>query len=397
MKRTTIYMLRAILCVGILCFNGLIAGAQGIDEILQQIARNNPQLHAQDKARNAEKIELKTNNNLDRTAVSYSPFFANGVQGIASSELVVSQDFDFPTLYAGRKKMIKKQSEVLDTRFESLRRDVLLDARLLCIQLVHQQKLSSVLKRQHDCMARLTSHCETNLQQGNATVMDLNKTRLEAMKLTTAMEECNAQIDEIKTTLTALNGNKELALDGIAYPTIDALPDDATLLAQYMANDLELKSAQLQNETINREISLTRQENLPSLSVGYRRNTALEERSHGFLVGAAVPLFSNRNRTRAAKARLESAEAETEHQRIHTESQIRSLISQMHATRNALQAYDAALMQTSMDTFVKACQEGEISVIDCCREQADILEKMQDMLELEQQYHLIVASIMKNN
>ena len=246
-------------------------------------------------------------------------------------------------------------------------------------------------------MARLTSHCETNLQQGNATVMDLNKTRLEAMKLTTAMEECNAQISEIKTTLTALNGNKELALDGIAYPTIDALPDDATLLAQYMANDLELKSAQLQNETINREISLTRQENLPSLSVGYRRNTALEERSHGFLVGAAVPLFSNRNRTRAAKARLESAEAETEHQRIHTESQIRSLISQMHATRNALQAYDAALMQTSMDTFVKACQEGEISVIDCCREQADILEKMQEMLELEQQYHLIVASIMKNN
>lgn len=390
-------MLRAILCVGILCFNGLIAGAQGIDEILQQIARNNPQLHAQDKARNAEKIELKTRNNLDRTAVSYSPFFANGVQGIASSELVVSQDFDFPTLYAGRNKMIKKQSEVLDARFESLRRDVLLDARLLCIQLVHQQKLANVLKRQHDCMARLTSHCETNLQQGNATVMDLNKTRLEAMKLTTAMEECNAQISEIKTTLTALNGNKKLALDGIAYPTIDALPDDATLLAQYMANDLELKSAQLQNETINREISLTRQENLPSLSVGYRRNTALEERSHGFLVGAAVPLFSNRNRTRAAKARLESAEAETEHQRIHTESQIRSLISQMHATRNALQAYDAALMQTSMDTFVKACQEGEISIIDCCREQADILEKMQEMLELEQQYHLIVASIMKNN
>ena len=390
-------MLRAILCVGILCFNGLIAGAQGIDEIQQQIARNNPQLHAQDKARNAEKIELKTSNNLDRTAVSYSPFFANGVQGIASSELVVSQDFDFPTLYAGRNKMIKKQSEVLDTRFESLRRDVLHDARLLCIQLVHQQKLATVLKRQHDCMARLTSHCETNLQQGNATVMDLNKTRLEAMKLTTAMEECNAQIAEIKTTLTALNGNKELAFDGIAYPTTDALPDDATLLAQYMANDLELKSAQLQNETINREISLTRQENLPSLSVGYRRNTALEERSHGFLVGAAVPLFSNRNRTRAAKARLESAEAETKHQRIHTEAQIRSLINQMHATRNALQAYDAALMQTSMDTFVKACQEGEISVIDCCREQADILEKMQDMLELEQQYHLIVASIMKNN
>lgn len=156
-------MFRTILCVYFLCFNGLGADAQGIDEILQQIARNNPQLHAQDKARNAEKIELKTSNNLDRTAVSYSPFFANGVQGIASSELVVSQDFDFPTLYAGRNKMIKKQSEVLDTRFESLRRDVLLDARLLCIQLVHQQKLATVLKRQHDCIARLTSHCETNL------------------------------------------------------------------------------------------------------------------------------------------------------------------------------------------------------------------------------------------
>ena len=37
------------------------------------------------------------------------------------------------------------------------------------------------------------------------------------------------------------------------------------------------------------------------------------------------------------------------------------------------------------------------AAFDCCRELADILEKMQEMLELEQQYHLIVASIMKNN
>lgn len=387
---------RLCLVAAVCCATGL-ANAQTIDDVLAQIGQNNPQLHAQDKQRKADKTTLKTTNNLSQTAVSYSPFFANGVHGVASSELVVSQAFDFPTLYAQRSKLIGKQSDLLDSQYEALRRDVLHDARQLCISLVFQRKMAAALQQQSGHITTLLSLYETKSQQGEATAMEMNKVRLEAMNLTTAIEKCNAEVARIQTTLRAMNGNKELALDIDAYPLSAALPDDETLLAQYMANDMPMQTAHLHTEAMDRQVSISRHGCLPSLSVGYRRNTALEESSHGFLVGASVPLFSNRNKVRAAKAQLESAQAEAEHLRLHTEAQVRTMISQMHAAHKALQAYDVPLMQSAASTLVKAYQAGEISFIDCCREQADILQKMQEMLELEHQYHLIVTSLLKNN
>ena len=38
----------------------------------------------------------------EELSVEYSPFFAKGIDGMASSELVVTQGFDFPTLHAAR-------------------------------------------------------------------------------------------------------------------------------------------------------------------------------------------------------------------------------------------------------------------------------------------------------
>ena len=395
-KHITVYLKKAGLFFVALCACCTMH-AQHIDEILSQIEKNNPQLCAKDKARNAEKIELKTTNNLGGTAVSYSPFYANGVHGVASSELVVSQDFDFPTLYAQRSKMIKKQSDVLDSQYESLRRDVLNEARLLCIQLVHRRKLSALLEKQAKHINTLVGLYETKYNQGEATAMEINKVKIEAMKLATDIANCNADISNIATTLKAMNGNKDIPLDITEYPTISALPDDATLLAQYMANDRELHTLKLETEALERNVKISRHENLPSLSVGYRRNTALEERSHGFLVGASVPLFSNRNRTRAAKAKVESVQSEAEHLRLHTEADVKSMIEQIHNIRKALDAYDANLMQSAIETLQKACDNGEITFIDFCREQTDILQKMQEMLQLEQQYHLIVTNLLKNS
>ena len=65
--------------------------AQKIEEVLQSVEQNNKELQAVFHSTEAAKMEMQTQNNLEDPSVEYSPFFAKGIDGMASSELVVTQ------------------------------------------------------------------------------------------------------------------------------------------------------------------------------------------------------------------------------------------------------------------------------------------------------------------
>ena len=69
--------------------------AQTIEEILHSIDQNNKELQALRQQAEAGKMDIQARNNLGETSIEYSPFFAKGVSGTASSELIVSQGFDY--------------------------------------------------------------------------------------------------------------------------------------------------------------------------------------------------------------------------------------------------------------------------------------------------------------
>ena len=94
--------------------------AQKIEEVLQSVEQNNKELQAVFHSTEAAKMEVQTQNNLEDPSVEYSPFFAKGIDGMASSELVVTQGFDFPTLYAARNRSGKLQKDVLDRQQQAL-------------------------------------------------------------------------------------------------------------------------------------------------------------------------------------------------------------------------------------------------------------------------------------
>ena len=113
------------------------AQAQTIEDVLRSVEQNNVELKAARKGNEAAALEAKQVNNLEGLSVEYSPFFSGEVGGIASSELVVSQGFDFPTLYGARKKANRLQGDVRDMEYQTARRDILLqflvESLLLCL------------------------------------------------------------------------------------------------------------------------------------------------------------------------------------------------------------------------------------------------------------------------
>ena len=131
------------------------------------------------------------------------------------------------------------------------------------------------------------------------------------------------------------------------------------------------------------------------MDLGYRRNTSMDEESNGFLVGISIPLFSPRNRIKAAQAQYEAARLQGEQARILAESQSRSRINEMRQLQSALEVYDPELMNQMLELLRSSLEKGEISMIDYYTEADGVYQNLQNYLNLSRQYQGIIADIYK--
>ncbi len=393
MKKTILLITAAIL--------PLTAAAQDITGILQSIERNNKELQAARKSGEARMLELKEQNTLDDTSIEYSPFFKSGAGGVASSELVVKQGFDFPTLYASRSKAEKRQQAVTDLKWLAVRRDVLAAAKALCLDMILINQECALLDKRRDNAARLLAMAEKRLSHGDGTILDVNKVKMERMNIETEVLANTAARNTALEALRAINGNVPIAVDMTEYPpTAASHPSTAidyqTLLNSAVAAELTLRTAEAEVAASQQDVKVNRMGLLPKLEIGYRRNTDGSEASNGFMVGASLPLFSGKSKIKTAKARLEETSLNLDNTRIQTESRIRSLIGELQQTRSAADVYDTDLLNTTLDLLYKAVEGGEITIMEYYVEADAIYKNLQAHLKLENQCQKILAEITRN-
>ena len=268
--------------------------AQTVDEVLSQIERNNKELQAQEQTIRASKLEVQAENNLEDPSVEYSPFYTRGISGMSSSELVVTQGFDFPTLYAARRQSGKWKQEVLDRQLRIFRRDILLNAKNLCLDLIlYNQKQTLLVQRKKNADELLVLF-EKRLKEGDVGVLDVNKIKMELMNVQTEVVQNEAAHRSALQQLLAMNGNLPLEFTENTYPSLPELDSYNELYDEIMSTDATLLVADANVRAAEKELKVNRQSWLPKFEVGYRRNTSLDEKSNGFLVGGSLPLFSNR-------------------------------------------------------------------------------------------------------
>ena len=127
-----------------------------------------------------------------------------------------------------------------------------------------------------------------------------------------------------------------------------------------------------------------------------RRNTDVDDASHGFLIGGSIPLFANKNKVKSAKARHAEAQMKQTEARIKAESATRALVDEMRQLRAAADAYDLPLMRQTLSLLRTAVDNGELSVTDYYSEADGVYRNMQTYLDIERQYQGVVADVMKN-
>lgn len=359
--------------------------AQPFAGVLRTIEENNTALRAAREANRATMTQRRAENSVGATSVEYSPFYGSGISGTASSELIVSQEFDFPTLYAARKKSNDMQQQVLDLQYMTLRRDILLQAEKLCYDYVTAERMRALLLQKQQNSDSLLTVYEKRLKHGEATILDLNRIRMDRMAVMTEVARYEGNRRSIMLELQKLNGGKAELPDIICDEGSTALAPLPDIHA--VRTTLEEQTATAALEASRQEVKVEKQGWIPKLTMGYRRNTEQKEATNGFLVGVQMPLFSNGGKVKAARQRVEAARQEEENTKVEARAALTARYAEAEQLLAMLKAYDVPLMQQTLALLLRAVNAGELSIATYYQEANTIYSSLLERLTLENEYN----------
>lgn len=367
-----------------------------IDDIIASVEANNTLLKAARSGIAATVAEMKSENVIGETSVEYSPFFRKGAGGTASSELIVSQEFDFPTIYRARGKSVSLRQNALDYEYAVLRREILLEAQKCYYDLLAVMGKRHILNERMEIADSLLSACEKQMRAGDTNVLEYNKAGIDRMAVMTEATANDGEVEKLELDLERLGLAPELLRKITASLQDSAYQDNNQQPLPYPLQDkgAEVSCAEATLLLAEHDVRISQMGWLPRLTVGYRRNTEYEEpASNGFLVGVSVPLFSNSKKTSAARMRRNAAEEQLENTRHQTESRKRSLQAEASSLKKQLAAYDIPLMRRTLTTLLRAVRAGELTIMEYYREADNVYSKLQDRLTIENSYNKTMAEL----
>lgn len=390
-------MKRYIMIIALATAGLSLSGQTSVDRVLRDIEANNKELKAGNQLSAARKLEASMENNLPDPSVSYTHQYGNkeglGMQG----ELVASQSFDFPTVYAERSKLIRSKSVGFDRQTTMLRQQILLQAKELCLDLVLLNQQKSLLDQRRRNAEQLAALYETRLSTGDANILETNKINLELLNARNeARLNETARASRLKE-LAALNGGIPLGFADTTYAEVAELLSPDEIKAAALSANPALLSLQSDQATALRQLRVNKAKGLPGLELGYRLNTAAGgERFNGFLVGVSIPLFANRNNVKQAKAQTRYTELQLESVTTTAESELQRLFDQSVSLRASMDEYEKVLKnQNGQELLNKAIQAGQISMLEYFVDVTTLYQSMQNYLQLQNEYQKVMAQLYK--
>ena len=89
-------------------------------------------------------------------------------------EMVISQSFDFPTLYATRGKMNRLKTNALDAQATAFRQQILLQAKEVCLDIIMLQRQQALLDERLKNAEELSAMYTRRLEMGDANALETN-------------------------------------------------------------------------------------------------------------------------------------------------------------------------------------------------------------------------------
>ncbi len=261
--------------------------------------------------------------------------------------------------------------------------------------MVYVRTVGDILNRQFRAGDSLLAAYQKKFDMREATQLEINKIKLENAELERELAENDLKEKDIINILIAMNGGMDINLTDLSY---DNLSEDYILpvnVDSLLANNLEVKSAESEVNSARIGVSLEKQSWLPSISLGYRRNTELNEASNGVLIGLELPLFSVSQKRKSANARSPASLANLDNIRVEEKTRLNSEFIKLQPLKRTIAPYNSSLIEETINLYKRSLDLGQISIIDYYNESSILYQHLQNKARLENDFQTTLASFLR--
>ena len=155
----------------------------GVEAFLNQVEEKNKELNSARQLFEAEKTGFQTGLAPDNPTIEYGYFPGNNDVIGTKTTFGISQSFDFPTVYQVKKKLANSQQKLSGYEYQLFRQDLLLRAKLRYYDYVFLLKRKIEYQSRLEHSDQLYQSYQTNFEKGNTSVLDVNKARIQNLKI----------------------------------------------------------------------------------------------------------------------------------------------------------------------------------------------------------------------
>jgi len=372
-----------------------VQAQSNLKHVLQAVENNNLSLKAQNQFIESQRIAYKTELNLANPEIEYEKNFSD-MDG-KPYEILISQAFDFPTVYLHKNKIKKAKTANLNNLFQQSRQDIILSAKKVCLNLIYQNKLMDQLTVRYENAQKLVSFFEKKLEQGDANILEMNKVKIVLLNIKNQVQLCSTQIENLKEELKQLNGGKAIEFNAVLYPDFSIERNLSKLEMDVLSNTPSLKKMKANVDIASKQTLLAKNQILPKLNLGYRYlNSDINKSFNGIKLGISIPLWESRNKVKFAKLNQLSQESQLLSQEKLILSDIQKNYQNYKGLKASLDEYRLILDGNNMNELLKkALDFGQISSIEYFMESIYFYDSYDTYLQVEKEYHLAVADLLK--
>lgn len=385
MKRILSMLAAAIACTA--------AGAQTIDDILGQVGENNLTLKALQQQLDAGADANLAEARLEGPEVEFGYLF--GEDGRRRHDFGVSQSFDFGALTGARKRLALGQNELLALEYRTSRRDILTQARKLVYRIVNCNALIAEYTRRADNARAVEQAYRSGYEKGEFSVIDYRKAAVGLAEAEGTLRLCEVERAGLLAELKNLNGGEEIEITACEQETVLLPGSFGQWLEQASGKSSALEYVRTSTSNSEKQLSLSRSEAFPSLSVGYKSEVVPGEGFRGVSVGVSIPLWSAGKKISSAKKQLEAARLAEQDALVQFRTNAENLYEKAASLAESAAGY--ALLTDSdegLRDLQKALDSGQMSLLDYMNEISYFYSSRELALQTQLEYLLAVADLM---
>jgi len=374
------------------------AEVTSLQDLLREAEGNNPQIAAARHGWEAAKqipTQVSTLPDPQFTVQQVSvgsprPFAGYSNSDFAYFGLGVSQDFPYPGKLRLRGEMAKRDAEVVQQQYESVRRSVLAGIKAAYFQLSYLSKTLGILESDGGLLQQVEKAADARYRSGMGNQHDLLQAQLERTKLLREITMHHLEVAKMQAQIKQLLNRSQSSADiePVVLPETPFAYTFEELLAATKRENSDISGAQKMIEKQSLQVDLARKDFYPDFNVQYlwQRTDPTQYRAYYMLnFTVRVPIY----RGRKQRPELAQAEAELSRSRSEVESQTQQVAFELRTEYETTQKTAEILKIYQEGLLPQARAEFEAGVAAYQNNRQDfqtLLTSFLDVLNLDEEY-----------